>query len=181
MKVEIGENNCLLVFLEQTEVAKFELDSAVATADSERLGQIMNRIFAGACRLAHFNAPRESSRHLEILPFRNGTMLICFSFENKRMKITARCKNAGTAPVFEFDSHEHLRRCLASSAFKKNAVYRLFQNEDSFRLVSEQLPAAAKNLLSEFSLRVADPLAAAQTREFWEEVPLTAKTSESSQ
>ena len=102
MKIEIGENNSLLVFLDKKDVGALHLDLSEISDENAALRKILNGIYRDAALSSGFVPESAGSKTVEILPFDDGSVLICFSFKTKRVKMKVKARIKQNLIVYEF-------------------------------------------------------------------------------
>lgn len=171
MKIEIGEKNCLLVFLDSDDVKRLHLDGENIVYTDESTRKIINSVYREAALSIGFVPENADSRVIELLPFNDGSMLMCFSFKSKRPKLKVIAKLKERHSVYEFSCESDFKRYLESSCFtekQKNAE--VFESSGKYRLLISDSSQKEENLLGEFALKIGSPLAVSKTREYWTKI-----------
>ena len=170
MKIEIGENNSLLVFLDKKDVGALHLDLSDGFDENAPSRKILNGIYRDAALSSGFVPESAGSKTIEILPFDDGSVLICFSFKTKkvRMKIKARLKSE--LIVYEFSDSASLEQFLESAESLNEIPESVYENEGYYRFLIKSESKSLENLLKEFALKLSLPYTAERTKEFWRRV-----------
>ena len=169
MKIEIGENNSLLVFLTKQEVHTLHLDGPF-TLEEEASRKILQAVYRDAALSAGFVPEAYEKRITELLPFSDGSMLLCFSFPGKRcrLKVSARMKKS--YKIYELFSAADLAAFLNSAASLHCVPEAVYESEGSYRFIIDSRAHTLERLLKEYAEPVSAPLALQSTKEYWRAV-----------
>ena len=170
MKVEIGEQNCLLVFLEKSEVSALHLESESCSYSDPACRSVLGALYRDAALRVGFVPERFASRTIELLPFQDGSMLLCFRFEVKRQRFKVRARRRQSLCLYEFSGVEELAAFCERIGEADQLPQGVYECEGAYRFVLSSHAQRLENLLKEYAHRVTEPLAIAATREYWREV-----------
>ena len=156
MKVEIGENNCLLVFLDKAEVRSVHLVPEQAAQNDE-----------DAARQVGFEPAAAAGQVTELLPFADGSVLLCFSFKKVRqkLKVRARCKHHYA--LYHFGSRADLSAFLGAARRWAQLPDAVYESEGAYRVLYRNPAQHTENLLKEYAQRLSLPFALQRTAEYW--------------
>ncbi|MBQ6380801.1 MAG: hypothetical protein IJJ41_04260 [Clostridia bacterium] len=170
MKVEIGENNSLLVFLTAQEVAALHLSLSNADYIARENREIIARIYRRAAARSGFLPGSYASRVIELLPFEDGSLLLCFRFARTRAKLKVRALKRSGASLYHFATPEAFGAFLAHASALQQLPEAVYESGGEYRLVVGKHAHRLAHMLGEFSERITAPLALPRTREYWREV-----------
>ncbi len=167
MKVEIGENNCLLVFLDKAEVRSVHLVPEQAAQNDEAARRIIACIYRDAARQVGFEPAAAAGQVTELLPFADGSVLLCFSFKKVRqkLKVRARCKHHYA--LYHFGSRADLSAFLGAARRWAQLPDAVYESEGAYRVLYRNPARQTENLLKEYAQRLSLPFALQRTAEYW--------------
>ena len=170
MKIEIGENNSLLVLLTKEEVHTLHLDDNHISFEDETARKILQSVYRDAALCAGFVPERYDKRVTQLLPFSDGSMLLCFSFHAKKVKLKVKARKKMRYKLYALLSHADLSALSANIARTGYLPVGVYESEGQYRFVIDAQAVALENLLKEYASPVTDALALSVTREYWREV-----------
>lgn len=179
MKIEITKDNSLLIFLNKNELNRLGLNCEKMVYGDDKTKYLLNSLYNDAAYSSGFKPKRTDKRIIEVLPFKDGSCIIIFSFPQKyRYKVKARLKNESN--IFEFESEDELRSFLNNTPeSEREKIVAIYKSDKHYRIKTYGDSKAATNLISEFSNSVNGRYTAERTEEFWERI--YPKTYENSQ
>ena len=170
MKIEIGENNSLLVFLDKKDVNAMQLDLSNAVEENAAAREILERIYLDAAHASGFVPHSTSSKVIEILPFQDGSALICFSFRQKRVKMKVTAIRKRDFAVYEFSDVNCLEQFLNHAQRLQELPEAVYEKDGCYRFIVRSDCKSLDNLLKEFAHRRNVPFACERTAEYWRKV-----------
>ena len=170
MKVEIGENNCLFIFLTAAEAHETHIHEAAADYGNAAGKAIIDSLYREAAQRANFAPVNYRSQVIEMLPFQDGSVLLCFRFLRTipGLKVHARKKYADR--LYQFHSQEAFAAFLDHAGKLKQLPEAVYESQGAYRLLIAPHATQLEALLGEYAEKCAAPLAAARTREYWRPV-----------
>ena len=170
VKVEIGENNCLLVLLEKEEADALHLNADTVRYADASSRKMIAALYRDAALQVGFVPAAYVRRTVELLPFENGSILLCFSFQTQKRKWKVRVKRKYENLVYEFHSKADFAAFLEHAAHLTQLPEGVYENEGTYRFIIAPQATALKNMLCEFATEITSPLAIAYTKEYWRTV-----------
>ena len=170
MKVEIGENNCLLVLLEKEEAEALCLHAHTLHYADETSRKIIASLYRDAALQVGFVPEKYVRRTVELLPFENGSILFCFSFETQKRKWNVRVKRKNENLVYEFHSKADFAAFLEHASHLTQLPAGVYESEGVYRFIIAPQAVALESALCEFADKITSPLALAYTKEYWRTV-----------
>ncbi|MBR2589599.1 MAG: hypothetical protein IKE65_01600 [Clostridia bacterium] len=170
MKIEIGENNSLLVFLTKDEVHTLHLNENDFSFQDEASRKILQSVYRDAALSAGFVPQSYDKRVTELLPFSDGSMLLCFSFRVKKVKLKVTAHRKTRYKIYELLTHADFAALTENIAHTGCLPAGVYESEGKYRFVIDTHAAVLDNLLKEYASPVTDALALAATKEYWREV-----------
>ena len=172
MKIEIGENNSLLVFLDKKDVGALHLDLSDGLDENAASRKILNGIYRDAALSSGFVPESAASKTIEILPFDDGSVLICFSFKTRKVKMKVKARQKRELLVYEFTNCAALEQFLNSAGNLNELPEAVYENEGCYRFIIKSESKILENILKEFSFKLNMPYTVERTKEFWRRVCL---------
>ena len=170
MKIEIGENNCLLVLLEKEEADDFELNAQTITYKEPAMRRALAAIYREAALQTGFVPQPYISRAIEVLPFDNGNILLCFSFKTKREKFRVKEKSKQKKTVYQFFSKESFAAFTAHASHLQQLPEGVYEQDGAYRFIISPRAHELEKMLGEYAEKITQPFAPQYTREYWREV-----------
>lgn len=167
MKIEIGEKNCLLVFLDKHDMAALHLNAATVTYNDDACRKTIQAIYTDAATQVNFVPQQHSSKVIELLPFEDGSMLLCFSFKQKPFRLNVHVRKKERSCVFEFCNKAQTQ--FFFKTVSPPPSFRLFENSGAYRLIVPE-SCCKTEPITEFAERIRHPFALSETAEYWREV-----------
>ena len=169
MKVEIGENNCLLVLLEKEEAEALRLNAAAITCQDPTVRRTLASVYKEAALQVGFVPQSYTLRTIEMLPFENGSILFCFSFHRKnKLKICAR--RAGEKKVYQFFSQADFAAFIEHASHLTQLPEGVYKQGDAYRFIIAPHAHDLEKVLGEYAAKITLPFALQYTTEYWEKV-----------
>ena len=103
----------------------------------------------------------------ELLPFADGSVLLCFSFKKVRqkLKVRARCKHHYA--LYHFGSRADLSAFLGAARRWAQLPDAVYESEGAYRVLYRNPARQTENLLKEYAQRLSLPFALQRTAEYW--------------
>ena len=169
MKTQKGKNNSLLVFLDKHEAGAYHIGADMHPED-EQSRRMIYLIFREAAAMENYRQGPQGKKLIEILPFEDGSALLCFTPERTQPRLKVRVRRKATRTVYEFDSPAALESFLESVKTLDALPEAVCKSEDKYRFILCEDYRQLHLLLTEFAARLTAPLVAARTLEYWERV-----------
>ena len=170
MKIEIGENNCLLVLLEKEEADAFALNAQTITYKEPAVRHALAAVYREAALQAGFVPQTYISRSIEVLPFENGNILLCFSFNTKKEKLKIQVRRKREKAVYQFFSKESFAAFTAHASHLQQLPEGVYEQDGTYRFIISPRSHALEKMLGEYAEKITQPFAQQYTREYWREV-----------
>ena len=170
MKVEIGENNALLVFLEKKDVRALHLEINDTLHENEDARRILAALYRDAALESGFVPDETGNRCIELLPFEDGSVLICFSFRRSRAKMKVTARRKAQLVLFEFPDAAAFEQFLDSACSLEELPEAVYEEQGCYRFAVSNDKQKLINLLKEFAGTVRSPFALARTAEYWRRI-----------
>lgn len=168
MKTQKGKNNSLLVFLNKHEAVAYHI-GADMHPETEESRRMMHLIFREAAALANYPQEMQGKKIIEILPFEDGSVLLCFTPETIRPRLKIRVRRKEQHSVYEFENGSALERFLESAEALSLLPEAVCKSEGKYRFIMRG-DNRRHLLLTEFATRLNAPLAVARTEEYWQKL-----------
>ena len=170
MRTQIGENNCLLVFLEKADVQKLKLNAEKTDFGSDETKAILSSLYREAAQKANFTPKAPHSKVTELLPFHDGSMLICFCFRTAKPKLKVVARKKREKLLYEFSNKETFAAFLDAAEGLTQLPLGVYSDGCAYRFVLAAEAQQLENLLKEYALKITAPLALETTEEYWRRV-----------
>ena len=170
MKVEIGENNCLFIFLTAAEASQMHVHEAAADFGDALSKAVIENLYRDAAQRAGFTPAGYRSRVIELLPFQDGSVLLCFRFVRTKPKLKVRARKKYAKALYHFASREAFAAFLDHAGQLKQLPEAVYESAGEYRLLIAPHATQLEALLKEYAEKCMLPFAAERTKEYWRPV-----------
>jgi negative regulator of genetic competence, sporulation and motility len=171
MKIELTDDRSILLYLEKSDLETLHLDVDTMLYSDENTREILHTLYNEAKEKTGFEPLNNGNAMIEVLPFEDGSCIICFSFPKNKTKIKIIPHIKNRTFIYEFYSLADFESFLTvwdkSGRLKIDALYKY---DDTYRAVINTESESARSLISEYSVEIVSPLSQSETEEFWEKV-----------
>lgn len=168
MKIELTSDSSLLLFLEKADMENLHLDIETMLYSDEHTREILRSLYDEARESTGFEPQDGTHAMIEVLPFEDGSCIICFSFPKSRLKFKIIPHLKRTESMYEFSSlsdFEMFRTAAEKLGFTE--IDKVYENEGTYRALISTDDERIQNIIREFSVPVVSPLAQSMTDEYW--------------
>lgn len=169
MKTQLVNNSTILILLSKEDLSLLGVTTKDLNFSDEDTRAMLMCLLDWAQEMLNFTLPAKGKTVVEVIPFENGECLISYSdtgIKKVKFKIVARIKKSDDK-VYCFDDKESMD-CFIQAC--KNIPFESFEKDGKYRLILKNADKKTVFLANEFGTKLTYALAAAYTREHFNEV-----------